>query len=150
MSLKDLRIKLIGLTIQVRLICENHYLCLCLLGTYAYPYLLNIQQVQKQKEHFVIVLRISPLLTRCHFHSKHQYFHCRNWKNLYGQIHYLHWRHNIKSGTPEYGTMEHRTPAEQRNTGGTLAEHWRNTGTLAEQRNYEGTIWIPWNIEQIS
>ena len=46
--------------------------------TLLYSSLLDIQQVQKQKEHFVAVLRISPLLTRCHFHSKHQYFHCRN------------------------------------------------------------------------
>ena len=30
--------------------------------------------------------------------------------------------HTIKPGTPEHGTTEHRTPAEQQNTSGTL-EH---------------------------
>ena len=45
--------------------------------------------------------------------------------------------HIIKSGTPEQGTVEHRTPVEQRNTGGTIeiprnsktGEHQLNNGT---------------------
>ena len=43
-------------------------------------------------------------------------------------------RHTIKPRTPEHGTTERGTPAEQRNT----LEQWRSNGT---PRNTSGTPW---------
>ena len=44
----------------------------------------------------------------------------------------------MKPGTPEHGTMEYGTTAEQRNTD-RKPERWWNTRTMTEKRNAGGT-----------